>query len=259
MCIYGVTRIGAGSEGWAGCLPGLVRTLQILKPLLVFATGAWFLLYLINRRTRTAAFRRRVLLMALAVGAAAVTDAAAEESYLVIPKKEYFLASGCCSAAALEVSDSARFLPQALIGDRYRPWLFGAFYGLNGGLALALSGLVGGVRWTGKHLVPVLGGAMAALGVSGIFLTEIAAPRLLHMPEHHCAYDLIPGYPAALSAVGLFFLGAFAVGWSCWTDWFGGSQETRPFQDRLVRRLLRLGAWSYLLAVVILTVELWRA
>src|SRR5262245_5357977 len=35
MCIYGVTRIGAGSDGLSHCLPGLLAALQLLKPLLV--------------------------------------------------------------------------------------------------------------------------------------------------------------------------------------------------------------------------------
>ena len=36
MCIYGVTRIGAGSVGSAGFLPWLLATAQCTKPLLVF-------------------------------------------------------------------------------------------------------------------------------------------------------------------------------------------------------------------------------
>ena len=33
MCIYGVTRVGAGSVGASRFLPGLVTALQVLKPL----------------------------------------------------------------------------------------------------------------------------------------------------------------------------------------------------------------------------------
>src|SRR5256885_11838408 len=54
MCIYGVTQIGTGSTGVSRFLPGLLKFLQLTKPALVFCSGAWFTLYLINRRTQTA-------------------------------------------------------------------------------------------------------------------------------------------------------------------------------------------------------------
>src|SRR3954454_9138633 len=53
MCIYGVTKIGLGSLGPARFLPTLVTALQATKPFLVFLSGAWFVLYLVNRRTHT--------------------------------------------------------------------------------------------------------------------------------------------------------------------------------------------------------------
>src|SRR5262245_61559324 len=54
MCVYGVTRIGTLSEGPSRFLPGLVTALEATKPLLVFLSGAWFVLYWVNRRTATA-------------------------------------------------------------------------------------------------------------------------------------------------------------------------------------------------------------
>ncbi len=53
MCIYGVTQVGKGSLGPSRFLPGLLDTLQILKPTLVFVSGAWGMLYLANRRAPT--------------------------------------------------------------------------------------------------------------------------------------------------------------------------------------------------------------
>src|SRR5262249_2084971 len=65
MCIYGVTRIGTGSLGPSRFLPSLVTGLQVLKPALLFASGGWLVLYLVNRRTRTAPLTGRVLLLLL--------------------------------------------------------------------------------------------------------------------------------------------------------------------------------------------------
>src|SRR5439155_23868242 len=55
MCIYGVTQIGAGSEGPSHYLPALLRLLQALDPAVVFLTGAWLTLYSLHRRSRSAA------------------------------------------------------------------------------------------------------------------------------------------------------------------------------------------------------------
>src|SRR5947209_7714606 len=65
MCIYGVTRIGSGSIGSSRFLPALVTTLQAMKPALVFLSGAWFVLHLVNWRTRTAPLTGRILMLVL--------------------------------------------------------------------------------------------------------------------------------------------------------------------------------------------------
>jgi len=61
MCIQGVTRIGTGSVGAASLLPPLVGTLLVTKPLLVLVSGAWLVLHLVNRKSRTGALTGRVL------------------------------------------------------------------------------------------------------------------------------------------------------------------------------------------------------
>src|SRR5262249_30171685 len=63
MCIYGVLRVGTGTIGPSRFLPGLVQALQLTKPALVFLSGAWLVLYLLNRATVTAPLLPRVLLL----------------------------------------------------------------------------------------------------------------------------------------------------------------------------------------------------
>lgn len=260
MCIYGVTRIGSGSLGPARYLPGLVTALQVLKPALVFLSGAWFVLYLINRRTRTAPLTGRVLSLLLVAGLVAVADATAEGAYLVIPKKEEFPSSGCCTTSFDAASGSSRFLPPALLGEERIPQLFAAFYAVNGALVL---GLLLGVRlcrrrravrlvWLGLLLV----GAALSVVVNGVFLVEVAAPRLLHLPYHHCPYDLVPGAPESLAAVALFLAGNCCVGWACVAGWLGGSPESRAVLPRTVGRLLTVAFLCYLWFVVMMSVEL---
>jgi hypothetical protein len=258
MCIYGVTRIGTGSIGPSRFLPPLVTSLQAMKPALVFLSGAWFVLHLVNRRTKTAPLTGRVLLVLLASGLLAVADAAAEVTYLGIPKKEEFLSVGCCTGVFAEESDSARFLPRIRIGENQVPWLYAAYYGVNIGLVLALAACVRRSRrrvpigW----LAPLVLVVVLSVAVNALFLTEAAAPRLLQKPNHHCAYDLIPQVPESLVAVALFLIGSLSVGWVCVAAWLGNGSQARPFLAETVGRLLSMGCLGYLGSVMILSVEL---
>jgi hypothetical protein len=258
MCIYGVTRIGTGSLGPSRFLPALVTILQLTKPALVFLSGAWFVLHLLNRRTRTGTLTGRVLLLLPLTGLLAAADAGVETAYLVIPKKEVFLSTGCCTEVFDAQDRGSRFLPATLLGEKDSPRLFTAYYALNAGMVLALGGCARLCRrrfpvgWLG----PLLLGAVAALLVNVLFLIEIAAPRLLHLPNHHCPYDLVSRAPESLVAVALFLLGSFVVGWICVVGWLGNRPEADQFLPRTMGQLCRLGILAYSWSVLMMTVEL---
>ena len=72
---------------------------SLSKPALVFAGGAWFVLYLLNRRTRTAPLLNRLFVVLLPLGALAAADAVGELAYVAIPKKEILPPAGCCVSA----------------------------------------------------------------------------------------------------------------------------------------------------------------
>jgi hypothetical protein len=258
MCIYGVTRIGAGSAGISRFLPPLLTTLQTIKPLLVFLSGAWFVLYLVNRRTSTAPLTGRILLLLLGASLLACADSAAEIAYLVIPKKEEFLSSGCCTAVFDNEGGIGRFVPKALVGEEAENWLYAAYYLLNAVMIVILIGCARLCRrrLPGGWLTPVFIGVVLSLVVSAVFLIEIAAPRLLHMPNHHCPYDLVPVAPRSLVAVALFVGGSFLAGWGCIVGWLGNSPESTPFVPGMVGILFRLAATGYGLSVLFLSVEL---
>jgi hypothetical protein len=256
MCVYGVTQIGQGSLGPARYLPGLLRFLQLAKPALVFAGGAWFVLYLLNRRTRSGPLLGRLFLVLLPLGALAAADAVAELTYVGIPKKEEFADSGCCTGA--EGGGVERFLPPVLVSEAGRPGLYAAYYAGNLGLILAV---LAASRRPGAAPGPLglallLVGGLAVLAVSGLFLIEVAAPTLLHLPYHHCAYDLIPDVPEAVVTVALFLGGCFFLGWAAVAWWFGRCPETEPFLARAVRGLLRASFWGLLASLAMLSLEL---
>jgi hypothetical protein len=258
MCVYGVTRIGAGSVGVSRFLPGLLLALQTLKPLLVFASGAWFVLYLLNRRTQTGPLLGTLLPALLLCGLLTVVDAGAELTYLLLPKKEERQESGCC-AGAFEDKTGPMGTLRGAGTPAARPWLYGAFYVSNGLMALALFGLTRQRPQPvapGPWLAPLLGGAGLALGAAALFLIEVVAPTVLHLPYHHCPYDLIPGAPDVLVGVAFLLWGACSIGWACVLAWFGRCRETAPFLADSVRGLLFMAFCCYLGSLVLLSLEL---
>lgn len=254
MCIYGVTRVGAGTIGPSRFLPALVTALEVLKPGVVFLSGAWFVMYLANRETRTAPLTGRVLAVLLASTLLVVADAAAELAYLAIPKQEEFLASGCCSEISDGVGRASRFLPQRLVPELGERAWYTAFVGVNLGQTALLA-------WAGRRpmrwLMPfVFFGVLAAAAISGMFLVEVASPRLLHLPDHHCPYDLVGESPESLVAIGMFGVGSLCALWGCVASSLGRHEESARAAPRLAVRLFQAGCLAYTGSLILMTVEL---
>jgi hypothetical protein len=249
-----VTRIGADSLGPSRRLPLLVDAMQLLKPILVFLSGAWFVLHLVNRQARTAPLTGKVLIGLAAAGLAAGLDAAAELGYLLIPKTEEFPAAGCCAIAFDSFQEPQWFLASRWLGSAADSYLFAAYYGANL-LAVIVLGIA--LRWRRTPgLAPLLGIAGITLLVNTAFLVESAAPRLLKIPGHHCPYDLVGSAPASIAAAGLFVFGTFCLGWSCCLRCFVRSAEAYECVLIVDRGLLALAALAYTFSVLILSVEM---
>jgi hypothetical protein len=258
MCIYGVTQIGSGSIGISRFLPNLVHGLEITKPFLVFLSGAWLVLHLANRRTATAPLTGKALVLVAVLGGLACLDSATEAAYLTIPKKEETSSVGCCTQVFDAVRGADKFLPTALLDDAGRPWLTGAYYLVNGSMAVTLLAMALWPRLLPMRagLTPLLLGALLSLPVNAFFLVEVAAPVLLREPYHHCPYDLVPMAPESLIGVALYFLGLCSVGWACLVAWSANYKETRAFLQTTVGRVLFLALFGYLGSLLFMTVEL---
>jgi len=255
MCIYGVTQIGKGSIGPARFLPVLLDALQLLKPALVFAGGAWLVLHLLNGRTHSGPLAARVTLLLMVFGIVATADAGAELAYLVIPKKEEFAVGGCCTEVFDGASQTSRLLPMEWAGVGNRPWLYGLYFALNGATALALFGVLR-YGWTGKSLVMMAIMVAFTIAFNAFFLVEAAAPLLLHLPYHHCPYDLLPIVPESMAAIGLFVLGTFGFGWGCLVGAMGRHPETVAHLPDMMRKLLKIGLFGWLGSLVMMSLEL---
>jgi hypothetical protein len=253
MCIYGVTRIGEGSQGASRHLPMLLIFLQASKPLVVLVGGAWFVLYLINRRCDGAPLLPRLLLLALPLGISGGVDAGAELTYIGLSKSEDPLPSGCCTSPRAD----DRFVPQGMTDEESRGALTVAFYGGNAILMLGAGLVTRGGRVPGIFALTVLvSTATAMTAVSAAFLIDVSAPKLLHLPLHHCAYDLLPRVPEAAVAMALYVAGVFCIAWAWVARVLGSVDEAHSHAGEMTSRLLRIGLWCYLTSICMLSIEL---
>ncbi len=254
MCIYGVRQIGAGSAGLAGWLPGLVETLEIGKPILVFLTGVWLVLHGLNRRTRTGPLTRRVVVALVVLGVVGATEASAELTYLAIPKQEPREPGGCCTLAGVAEAAGASALPP---NPASRARLAGGYYGVNAGMLLGIAALAFLPRRvvSPASLAVISLGAAVSLVVSSLFLKDVAAPLLLGLPYHRCVYDLIAQAPETTLGIAAFVLATCAVGWACTAAIAGRCPETSPFLPAQLRAVLRIAFFGYLGSLAMMSVE----
>jgi hypothetical protein len=274
MCIYGVTRVGEGSPGLAGWLPALITGVQLIKPVLVFVAGAVVVLYLLYRRAGTQALLPRFVAGLLVLGVLALADVAAESAYLLIPKRDVPNAGGCCSVAADELRaqppqpDEQRWLTPAyfacqllmagsLWSAAHSNWHTTNLAAANQGAAM--QGAANQAAVSAWKLLILLAASAVTLCVAARFLVDIAAPALLHLPYHHCLYDLVGTVRESAVAIGLLLWGTFCVGWACVAGWCGRTGDSLPFLAAEVRRLLSWAGWGYLGSAAMFAVDLWLA
>ena len=257
MCIYGVTRIGSGSEGPSRILPGMLLGLQIIKPLTVFLSGAWGWMYMASRGTETAAHQGRVALLVVMFGALTMVEATLEGAYLLTPKREQFAEAGCCTAPLEAELRSGRFVPGAWRKTE-ADWTLALFVVVHLLLATLLAcrarrplnGL--GPPWWMMLLL-----AAIAIPVGLAFLKEVASPRILHLEYHHCLYDLFVRAPESLVGAGMGAAGVFSLGWARLVAGAESRTASRAAgAGRLTAGLLATGALGYLGCVIHFTVAL---
>lgn len=253
MCVYGVTQIGAGAQGPARHLPGLLAFLQAAKPLLVFAGGGWLVLYALNRRAAAAPLAGRLLVLLVPLGGLAAADAVAELAYVTIPKVDELPPGGCCTVTAGRDRDA---LPLRGVLDRAgRPAVARACYALNG---LVILGLVALTR--SPRLVPRLLGPLVVLGcgaavATGLWAVDVLAPAVLGLPDHRCPYDLLPVAPDAVLAAAIYTGGVFALGWAGVARWLGRAPGTAADLPPVTHGLLVLSLQGFAAGLLMLMLE----
>ena len=254
MCVQGVRGVGAGSPGPQGALPTLLAVASATKPLLLFLAGAWLVLHLADRETKTGPLARRSLVALALLGVVAATDAGATLSWLAIEKRDVPLSTGCCTIA---VADAA--------GRATLPFLLASPGATDRGVALAhfaLSALLvaGALAWARRdpaRVVPaprwapaLLVVAALAVPVAATFLSDVAAPAFLHRPLHRCADCLVAEAPETLVGIGLWALAPLATGWAATLAYASRGTGAAPIAARRARGLLITAAFGATAAAV---------
>lgn len=262
MCIYGVTRIGDGSAGITGWLPTLVLLAQAAKPLVAFAAGAALVIYRLYRRAGASELLPRVLGALLVVALLGTAASATELTYLGVPKRDIPVESGCCSSAAADRDG-------VTLANSQPSWLTPAFFVFQWLLAFLLWPRVGhvgqkaarlyGVSASDMRLLASLALAALTLVLAGRFAADVAAPALLHLPYHHCVYDLVTQVPESGVALGLLLWGSFSVGWAGVVSWLGRSASTAHLVSAELQLWQSWAVIGYLGASAMFSVELWLA
>src|SRR5262249_5257433 len=137
-------------------------------------------------------------------------------------------------------------------------WLSTAYFAVNIALLFALIAArkVTAARQLTVALAPLLTLASFAAWIAKSFLVDVAAPALLHLPYHHCPYDLLPQVPEVVLAIVYFVAGSFFLGWAAVVCWLGRAPETEPFLAETIRTLLGASFWSFLLSLLLMSLEM---
>ncbi|MBM4325475.1 MAG: hypothetical protein FJ115_18150, partial [Deltaproteobacteria bacterium] len=209
MCIFGVTQVK----------PSLTRFSEILKPITFFFIGGWLILHVLDRATKTSPLMRRKLFLLSIIGLLVLIDSMGD-IFLVIGIAPESLVS-CCTTITDILNRPTRTTPESLLGPEYAQFLQSIFLITH----LALIGFVGLILRSKKPRRAILGVLCLFSIVNAVLFLlsqiEVFAPRMMHLPFHHCLYCLWQYVPDSIVMYLLFILGTFSVGWGFTTELFG--------------------------------------
>jgi hypothetical protein len=250
MCVEGVRRIGTGSRGAPGWLPGLVAALDYTKPAAVFVAGAWAVL----RRVGGAASVRRAALAAVLLGMVATLDGAVETAYVSIPKEETPADSGCCMIPT-GVDREAGLTAEGGSADENPRRLTAAFLA-----AATLLGAGAGVSSRLRADARLRTTLLAALAAGSLplavrFLVDVVAPTVLRLPYHRCMWCAFAQAPETIVGASAYLLATCCAGWACIARWaaVAGDESAGTASG-----LLRAASFGYLATAAMSAVIVWR-
>ena len=225
MCIFGVTQVK----------PGLTRFLEFLKPINFFLIGGWLILHVLDRATKTSPLMKRKLLLLSILSLFVLIDSLGDILLMIGIAPESLVS--CCTTITDILNRPTRATPVAFFGPEYARPLQGLFFITH----LALIGFTGVSLKFRIFRRPILGllFLFSILNASLFLLSqiEVFAPRMMHLPFHHCLYCLWQYVPDSIAMYLFFILGTFSVGWGFTTDLFGKIGEASDLLSNYLRKI----------------------
>ena len=244
MCIFGVTQVK----------PGLTRFLEFLKPITFFLIGGWFILHILDRATKTSPLMRRKLFLLSIISLLVLIDSLGD-IFLILGIAPESLVS-CCTTITDILNRPTRTTPEAFFGPEYAHPLQVLFFITH----LALMGFIGVTLKSKIFRRPILGLLfLFAILNAFIFLLsqiEVFAPRMMHLPFHHCLYCLWQYVPDSIVLYLLFILGTFSVGWGFTTALFGRQGEAADLLPGYLRKIYSFAFFFLLASLIMLIIHL---
>jgi len=244
MCIFGVTQVK----------PGLTLFLEVLKPINFFLIGGWLILHHLDRSTKTSPLMRRKLLFLSVISLLLLLDSFGD-LFLMIGITPESLVS-CCTTVTDISSRPTRTTPTSIFGPEYAQSLQVLFFITH----IALMGFIGLNLKFKRFYRPLLGAIFlfSLFNATLFFLSqiEVFAPRMMHLPFHHCLYCLWQYVPDSIAMYLFFILGTFSVGWGFTTALFGRQGETTDLLPGYLRKIYSFAFFFLLASLIMLIIHL---
>jgi len=244
MCIFGVTQVKVG----------LTRFLEFLKPTNFFLIGGWLILHFLDRATKTSPLMRKKLLLLSIIGLFVLIDSLGD-IFLILGIAPESLVS-CCTTVTDILNRPTRTTPESILGPEYAQSLQVLFFITH----LALMGFIGVSLKFRIFRRPILGLLFLFSLLNAILFLlsqiEVFAPRMMHLPFHHCLYCLWQYVPDSIIMYLLFILGTFSVGWAFTTDLFGKIGEASDLLPNYLRKIYWFAFFFLSASLILLIIHL---
>jgi len=244
MCIFGVTQVKVG----------LTRFLEFLKPTNFFLIGGWLILHFLDRATKTSPLMRKKLLLLSIIGLFVLIDSLGD-IFLILGIAPESLVS-CCTTVTDILNRPTRTTPESILGPEYAQSLQVLFFITH----LALMGFIG-VSLKFRIFRRLILGLLSLFAILNAFVfllsqIEVFAPRMMHLPFHHCLYCLWQYVPDSIAMYLFFILGTFSVGWGFTTELFGRHGETADLLPIFLRKIYSFAFFFLSASLIMLVIHL---
>jgi len=250
MCIFGVTQVR----------PVFTKFQESLKPIVFFLIGAWILVHMLDRATRTSPLMRRKLIFLSILSIFVVVDSIGDAVLMMTIRPGAVVS--CCTTVTDILARPTKTTPESILGPGYAHILEISYFVGN----FVLIGLVGFMLWGKKLETPSrrkgipLGLIFLFAIVNGFIFVlsqiETLAPKIMHLPYHHCLYCIWQYVPDSIAMYLFFIIGTFAVGWGFTADAIGRKGEAAEILPRYLKGIYGVALFCLSASLVMVIIHL---